>query len=499
MAEPVTLQLISTQAFTGGAINLQRADFTDVGNLKSATVTAGSRVAQDFFGFFGSGGVKAVTVFATSNSDDPRNVFRICEGTRVRAEYRLGAPQTVLIGPGDEIAFVTTSGSSVRLVVNVLAEPEHARLSDESKNIPLRVRLTSETGFSSTGAMAVSLNWSGVDRVLEAHNVGAGALPLEAVDPRESRFVGYSWRVRVSGCEGLVLAGPGNRLTGDAELQQLRPGQWSSPRPVSHDDLLSVSAGSKRAGSPTVIAEHEFFPRTPTSPGTGTEAPVPSSPQSTIDLSTWVNLSVNAAGALLTSEGLEMWTHEIEATATTGFHGSGLGNKSMAGAFALEGMPLDQLASLTVRYALRTPGVSHILGRPYVNLLIDLHGDGSVLKVGVLDKATNPQLSLLTEVSTAGPQEHEYTRSWVGGGKLKIVNELAGVVPVVSLGLGWLNKVFTIADIVAQYPNAKLSRGFPADNGLPADLSMPPLWLVLGDSLYKGYSRIVVREVRVNG
>ena len=71
--------------------------------------------------------------------------------------------------------------------------------------------------------------------------------------------------------------------------------------------------------------------------------------------------------------------------------------------------------------------------------------------------------------------------------------------PSIDLGAGWLNKVFLIPDILAQYPDAKLTRAFPADNGLPADLTMPPLWLVVGDSNYTRYSRVIVREVRVNG
>ncbi|MCB0969778.1 MAG: hypothetical protein KDB37_23295, partial [Ilumatobacter sp.] len=106
--------------------------------------------------------------------------------------------------------------------------------------------------------MGVSLSWSASARVLEANAVGGGALPLEAVDPRDSRFAGYYWRVRVSGCEGSVYAGPANRATGDAVLEEVAVGEWSRLRRVSHDDLLAVQSSAARVGCPTVIAEHEL-------------------------------------------------------------------------------------------------------------------------------------------------------------------------------------------------------------------------------------------------
>jgi len=198
-----------------------------------------------------------------------------------------------------------------------------------------------------------------------------------------------------------------------------------------------------------------------------------------------------------------MWTHAItgnpNAAGNKGFHGGGAGNKSMLGTDFIDDMALGAFTSFSVRYGLRTAGNDHALNRPYVNVLIDANGDGSLYKIGVLDAHSNPQLNLLTDVTEGVATDHEYTRAWVGAGKIKIVNELAGVVPAVSLGAGWLNKVFTISDILAVYPDARLVRAFPADGGLPADLTLPALWLVVGDSTYTRYSRIIVREVRVNG
>jgi hypothetical protein len=256
-----------------------------------------------------------------------------------------------------------------------------------------------------------------------------------------------------------------------------------------------------------VVAEHELVPvsdmislsSTAVSPSTGGAI----QPGGVIPWASFTNLSVNAAGAVRTEEGWEMWTHAItgnpNAAGNKGFHGGGAGNKSMLGTDFIDDMALGDLTSFSVRYGLRTAGNDHALNRPYVNVLIDVNGDGSLYKIGVFDAHSNPSLNLLTEISEAGATEHEYLRSWIGAGKIKIVNEIAGVVPVVNLGPGWLNKVFTIADILAVYPDAKLVRAFPADGGLPADLTLPALWLVVGDSTYTRYSRIIVREVRVNG
>jgi len=508
MAEATTFRLNANGPLSGsGLIPLDRTGFASSANgrLLTASIPQGSRVGADVFGFFGPGGIKAVTVSATTHN--PRDVLRVYLGTSARTEVRLSAgPQTITLGPGEELAFVTEAALVLQLVVNDLADGEQASRIEESAEAVIRAQVTSNVGFNATGVMGVTLTWSEGARILQAGNVGAGALPLEAIDPRESRYSGYYWRVRVSGCDGPTFAGVGNRLTGDAALSELAPGQWSSPVRVSHDDLLAVQSPTVRAGCPTVIAEHELVPLGDTITVTATGAPTTGGtvqPGGVIPWASFTNLSVNAAGAVRSEEGWEMWTHAItgnpNAAGNKGFHGGGAGNKSILGTDFIDDMALGAFTSFSVRYGLRTAGNDHALNRPYVNVLIDVNGDGSLYKIGVLDAHSNPQLNLLTDVTEGVATEHEYTRAWVGAGKIKIVNELAGVVPAVNLGAGWLNKVFTISDILAVYPDARLVRAFPADGGLPADLTLPALWLVVGDSTYTRYSRIIVREVRVNG
>lgn len=509
MAEATTIRLNSRGALDGsGLIPLERTAFTSTANgrLLTASIPQGSRVAADVFGFFGAGGIKAITVSAATHN--PRDVLRVYLGASARTELRLSAgPQTVTLGPGEELAFVTEAAVILQLVVNDLADGEQAARIEESGEAIIRAQVTSDAGFTASGVMGASLAWSSSGRVLQASNVGAGALPLEAVDPRESRFSGYYWRVRVSGCEGNAYAGVGNRMTGDAALSVLAPGQWSSPVRVSHDDLLVVQSPAVRGGCPTVVADHELVPVGEaievTAAGGAAATAVAVQTGGAIPWASFTNLSVNAAGAFRSEEGWEMWTHGItgnpNVAGNKGFHGGGAGNKSMLGTDHIDDMALGDLTSLSVRYGLRTAGNDHLLNRPYVNVLIDVNGDGSLYKIGVFDSHSNPTLNLLTEISEGDAQDHEYLRSWVGAGKIKVVNEIAGVTPIVSLGAGWLNKVFTIPDILAVYPNARLVRAFPADGGLPADLVLPALWLVVGDSTYTRYSRIIVRQVRVNG
>ena len=507
MAEATTFRLNANGPLGGsGLIPLNRTDFeaSASGRLLTASIPEGSRVGADVFGFFGPGGIKAVTVTATTHN--PRDVLRVYLGISARTELRLSAgPQTIMLGPGEELAFLTEREVVLQLIVNELAEGEQASRIEESAVAVIRAKLTTRLGFSASGVMDVALTWSEGARVLTATDVGAGSLPLEAIDPRESRYSGYQWRVRVSGCDGPAFVGAGNRYIGDAALTEVAPGQWSSPVRVSHDDLLAVQSPAVRAGSPTVMAEHELVPVSDTISVTSPSAPPTEAvlPGGVVPNASFSNLSVNAAGAVRSEGGWEMWTYGVTGNPNVlgnkGFQGGGAGNLAMLGTNYVDNLALGDLVSLSVRYGLRTAGNDSPLNRPYVNVLIDVNGDGSFYKIGVLDSSSVPQINLLTDVAQGGAADHEYIRSWVGAGKIKIIDELAGVAPDVNLGAGWQNKVFTISEILSVYPDARLVRAFPVDGGLPADLTLPALWLLLGDSTYTRYSRVIVREVRVNG
>jgi len=114
-------------------------------------------------------------VTVSAGTHNPRDVLRVYVGsTTVRKELRLGAPQTVTLGPGELLGFVTEGEVLLHLVVNVLAEQEHAARIESSPPVSIRARLTSPSGFTSVGVMANTLTWSSAERVLEATNVGGG-------------------------------------------------------------------------------------------------------------------------------------------------------------------------------------------------------------------------------------------------------------------------------------------------------------------------------------
>ena len=136
---------------------------------------------------------------------------------------------------------------------------------------------------------------------------------------------------------------------------------------------------------------------------------------------------------------------------------------------------------------------------------VDINGDGSEYKILVLDQYdTNAALNLLTKASVGTvPEVHEYTLTWVGGGRVKVVgppaDPLPGVTPVEDEGNGsWLLKVYTLTDIIAVFPNAKFAHAFPDDPGLPNGVCLPTTLLVLGDSGWTRYASVLVRRVTLN-
>ncbi|MBK8264981.1 MAG: hypothetical protein IPK80_27035 [Nannocystis sp.] len=141
-----------------------------------------------------------------------------------------------------------------------------------------------------------------------------------------------------------------------------------------------------RAGCPTVIAEHELLPVTEAQHLANAAAPAaapPTQPMGAIPGSPLATTPSTPLSADRSDAGYLMWTHAISGNPNVignkGFHGIGTGNKAMLGtdAPALLGLPLAQLTALSARYALRTAGNTHILNRPYINILIDVNGDGT--------------------------------------------------------------------------------------------------------------------------
>lgn len=526
MTEPTTIILNAPPMDGNGVIGLTRDVSLNPtgqgGRLYEGSFSSGSRIGPDFFGIFSEGSVKAVTISATTNS--PTDVARVLVGSAVRTEIDLrGRTQSVTVGPGEQLAFVTGDRTTIKLVVNALTESEHASRFEEPRAFKTRVRLTSVggTGFQVVGVAAPTLAWDEASRLLTA-SVAGGTIPLSVINPNESRFEGMRVRVRVSGFEAATAAvGYADSVNNDVFFvtASLGPSQWSPWFNVGHDDRIAIRSPGKRATASALIADIEAAPLdassccdvTTGSPETTGESPTPVG--GAIAFASFTAYPVNAAGASLGPEGWEIWKFAIEdnpATATNhGFHDTSKdGNKVFLGTDdELRDQPITVLESLEIRYANRAPGNQGVLGDPYINFVIDLN-DGvnpSTTRIGVLDRTPfNPATNLLEKQLVAGfaPEEHEYNLVWVGGGRIKIVGApVAGVTPIVP-GASWVSRVYTLADIFAAYPASTFVRKFPQDNGMPSNTVMPAFLIVLGDSEDSGgkaYARAIIRRVVLNG
>ena len=510
--EPITLQLSAPSALNGnGPINLTRATLTPsaTGRFWSASIPSGSRLSSDIFGLFSGDSVKAVTLTTTTRC--PTDVARVVVGASVRTEVQLAAASTVLLAPGEELAFVTKSSIVLTITVNELAETEQATWASSSSAPLSRVRLLKSdgSGYSPAGVANIALTWDDNARLFMASAIGGGSFELATLVPREFRFEGVTARVRVSGFDGETASvGYAEPITGDAFfVADVRNGEWSPRFTISHDDRVAISSPPRRPGVSTLVADVELVPAgalgeccegSSSAPGTPSETPG-IAPGGLVSFNEWENYSVNAAGASQTNAGWELWTYANPANPAGGFNNAArTGNKGLLATGVLDEWSLDRLEAIEIRYACRTSSVASTLNHPYVNIQIDVNGDGTLYKIGVIDYTTDAT-NLLTRTSVgATPEEHEYTLTWIGDGRIKVVNDIAGVTPVVN-GPNWLSRIYRIADIIAVYPNAKIVRAFSNDGGLPANQELPGFWLNLGDSNYIQNSRILVRGVRING
>ncbi|MCA9719253.1 MAG: hypothetical protein KC468_31580, partial [Myxococcales bacterium] len=367
MAEPITIQLTFTTPLNGtGDIALERNNLTVTnGRLYTATVPSGSRLSPDLFSLVSAGSVKSVAISASTHC--PTDVARVYVGSTVRTEIDLrGRHQTVTFGPGEQLAFVTHGPTTVTLVVNELSEAEHAARVEPVIAFPSRIRLSRSdgSGFAPGGVLNPALTWNEAARMFTGDVSTNGSIPLEVLDPRESRFAGLTTRVRLSGFDGeLASVGRTDAVNGETHfVAQVAAGQWSPPFQLSHDDLLALETPALRAGCTSCVADIELLPGRDAAVVVSTAAASAGSTVAagTVPRSAWIDRSVNAAGATPREDGWLLWTHAItgnpNAAGNKGFHGTGAGNKGILSTSYADELPLGDLQSLVIRYASLTAG-----------------------------------------------------------------------------------------------------------------------------------------------
>ncbi len=505
MSDPITIKLIFNGGASGsGAINLSRNDFTTTagGRYLSATVASGSRIGPSLFGVLPEGSIKKVTISASTHN--PNDVAQVVTGSVVRTEVDLqGQQQAISFGPADELVFILAARTEVVLIVNELSEAEEAAAVDPVVSFIHRISLRKSdgTGFTAAGTTTPTLTWDPNARISVATSIGAGSLPLSSLTRRP--YEGVTLRVRVTGCEGQTAQiGVTQAFTGDFFLgQTIARGEWSQPLTLSHDDLLAIESSGLRAGCPAVVADIEVLPARPQTvvavpssavDGSGGSAGVAGE----IPLGEWENLSVNHAGVETSASGLVLFTRDHNGNSSNFFQGTGKGNKATMVSSVLDDMPLGELTSLDIQYVNRSTGNTATLNIPYVNLIVNT---GSEIKVFVMARqGGDPALDLLALSTIGAPQDHRHILAW-NGAKVQVVDLLAGVPFADDFGgATWHDKTYNVSAVLAQYPQARIVRAFPNENGLMRDTIYSGLLINLGDSGYEENSRALIERVRFN-
>lgn len=180
-----------------------------------------------------------------------------------------------------------------------------------------------------------------------------------------------------------------------------------------------------------------------------------------------------------------------------GYNGGGTGSKSILGIDAGHLLPLGALVSLDYRITNLMAYNAAPWPLAYVNLLVDVNGDGSLLKVFIIDPQSLP--ALLQTTNTPNLDGSTTVEFDAASNLVLIVGFLPPVVPTVNLGPSFLQQGFSLASVLASYPLARLARLNTLDGGLPKVQTLPPFLLVNGDSTNNRTIATRLQAIRLNG
>ena len=208
-------------------------------------------------------------------------------------------------------------------------------------------------------------------------------------------------------------------------------------------------SGDKTAGDDTGAA------------ATGEDSAVVADP---VTLSSFIDLSVNAASARFDSAAGLVLRTESGTNEPGGFNGGGVGNKSIAGAPGHDASPLGDLTGL----ALEGTPVSGTW-EPYFNVIVDLDCTGETFRLVVADAPL-----ATTTATAAGGTRYAFAAS---SPQWKAVGGLDDLLPSHLESTGG-----TLTSVVEAYPLACLRDASTGDGGLPAGVVTSAVLIILGDS-----------------
>jgi len=180
-----------------------------------------------------------------------------------------------------------------------------------------------------------------------------------------------------------------------------------------------------------------------------------------------------------------------------GFNGGGIGNKSILGYRTADLTLLSAYSGLQYTWKSLATSTSPLL--VYANMVVepDPIGAPGQYKIFVVDPAAVAPLNVCTTVlngdgsstTTNNPALHN----------VQVVNDLLGVIPAVNLGPLWQDHSYTIASILAVYPNARFREAASGDGGLPKLQTTPAFMLITGDSATNALLAFSVAAAKFNG
>jgi len=226
-----------------------------------------------------------------------------------------------------------------------------------------------------------------------------------------------------------------------------------------------------------------------------------------------IDLSVNNANVDNAQSASPVMTTRTGTSAVGAYNGDGTGNKAIFGIQGFDMMPLSALASLEITWhqnAAENPA-NYLAMEVYMNLVIELGAPAPPgFRIFVVGNTNAPQICFTSTSLGGGRFNYVWNATPPippnGPNAVQVVGPvspgtLAGVAPlnVVPPGTIWQSQVFSIADILAVYPSARLRDASSGDGGLPKTTVTPAVMLITGDSGNTIMVSRLIEQIKLNG
>jgi len=277
----------------------------------------------------------------------------------------------------------------------------------------------------------------------------------------------------------------GIQWSGDGYYSPLVPNNWAPPIPNSTSEALDDLAG----------------------------IPFPNR----------VNISVNKSTIDNYQRVIPILRSQTGPNLTGAYNGGGIGNKPILGLRGFSGLPLGDIDSIEFTWKDLLPetttlllssgpvvgdhgeplGSSAIALLPFINLIVDLNGDGSLIKIFNMSQTLPPTSDTNFTVTALGPDKYNYLFDPLVN-TFEIVLGLPPVpfvAPFINNGPSWFAQAFRMEDIIAlgAYPNATLIDIASGDGGMPKDVVTPSIVLAMGGSSNVDAGLKIIEEIKFNG